>query len=108
MAINKSYAEIDKYTITLPSRRKRRSHSSHSYATTLGKNGKRLRQRLHHHRNRLIVVWKSWPNGMHNDTCLQRGYFETIQDFVKQFVYSTPRRRGRTLGDSEKEKMTKL
>lgn|SRR5436190_20357989 len=58
--------------------------------------------------NGLIIVWKSWPNGMHNDTCLQRGYFESIQDFVTEFVYSTPRRRGRTLGDSDKEKMTKL
>lgn len=50
----------------------------------------------------LTVVWKSWPHGMHNDTCLQHGYFEKIGEFVKEHVYSTPRRRGRTLGDSEK------
>ena len=74
----------------------------------LGKYGECVRQRFHPESSGLIVVWKSWPNGMHNDTCLQRGYFESIEDFIKQFVYSTPRRRGRTLGDSEKEKMTKL
>jgi len=52
-----------------------------------------------------LVEWQSWPYGMHNDTCIQRGYFEKIEEFVKERVYSTPRRRGRTLGDSsEKEK----
>jgi hypothetical protein len=35
---------------------------------------------------------------------MQKGYFEKIGDFVKEYVYSTPRRRGRTLGDSVKEK----
>jgi fermentation-respiration switch protein FrsA (DUF1100 family) len=51
----------------------------------------------------LTVVWKSWPGAMHNDTCMQSGYFEAMEQFVVQNVYSTPRRRGRTLGDSEKK-----
>jgi len=49
-------------------------------------------------------VWKSWNRGFHNDTCIQKGYFESIDEFVKKFVFSTPRRGGRTLGDLEDEK----
>lgn len=55
-----------------------------------------------------VVVWKSFPHGMHNDTCLQRGYFEEIGHFVKKHVYSTPSRRGRRLGDSHKEKLAEM
>lgn len=51
----------------------------------------------------LTVVWKSWPYGMHNTTCIQTGYFENIGEFVKRNVYCTPRRRGRTLRDAEKD-----
>ena len=54
---------------------------------------------------RLIAVWKSWPTGMHNDTCLQPGYFEKIGGFVQEHVYNTARRRGRKLGDGEKEEV---
>jgi fermentation-respiration switch protein FrsA (DUF1100 family) len=55
-----------------------------------------------------VVVWKSFPHGMHNDTCLQRGYFDEIQFFVKKYVYSTPSRRGRRLGDSHNEKLAEM
>ena len=60
-------------------------------------------------KNASVAEWMSFPQGMHNDTCLQRGYFENIRDFVKKNVYSTPRRRGRTLGDcTPNEKITRL
>ena len=50
------------------------------------------------------IVWKSWPNAMHNDTCIQPGYFDEIHKFVKEHVYSEPRRKGRTLNDTKDEK----
>ena len=54
-------------------------------------------------RLKLTEVWKSWPQGMHNDTCLQPGYFTRIHEFVREHVYSEPRRKGRTLDEPEKD-----
>lgn len=31
-------------------------------------------------------IWHELPEGTHNDTCLQEGYYEAIYDFVKQHV----------------------
>ncbi|KAJ1970915.1 bem46 protein, variant [Dimargaris xerosporica] len=31
--------------------------------------------------NDRVKVWKAFPNGKHNDTCIQDGYFEAIEDF---------------------------
>jgi fermentation-respiration switch protein FrsA (DUF1100 family) len=31
-------------------------------------------------------MWQSFPNGTHNDTCVQPGYFETIESFWQQHV----------------------
>ncbi|KAI8990216.1 Alpha/Beta hydrolase protein [Pilobolus umbonatus] len=31
-------------------------------------------------------VWASFPNGMHNDTCMQPGYFTAIKDFIYKSV----------------------
>lgn len=41
-------------------------------------------------RSSLHKKFISFPNGMHNDTCIQPGYFEAIQDFLK-LNYKTPR-----------------
>jgi hypothetical protein len=49
-----------------------------------------------------MIVWKSWPGAMHNDTCIQPGYFQKIGSFMAEHVYSTARRTGRILGN-EKE-----
>lgn len=27
-------------------------------------------------------VWREFPDGTHNDTCLKRGYFEAIKGFL--------------------------
>jgi pimeloyl-ACP methyl ester carboxylesterase len=32
------------------------------------------------------IVFKTFENGSHNDTCMQIGYFEAIQEFWKKFV----------------------
>jgi hypothetical protein len=41
---------------------------------------------------------------MHNDTCIQPGYFDEIEKFVREQVYSEARRKGRTLSDKDEEK----
>lgn len=33
-----------------------------------------------------VKIWKEFPNGTHNDTVGEEGYFETIHDFLNQVV----------------------
>ncbi|KAI8075120.1 Alpha/Beta hydrolase protein [Gongronella butleri] len=33
-----------------------------------------------------MKVWKSFDTGTHNDACLQTGYFETIEEFIRDHV----------------------
>ena len=30
------------------------------------------------------ITWKEFPNGMHNETVAEPGYFNAIVDFIKQ------------------------
>ncbi|KAF9160775.1 hypothetical protein DFQ27_004791 [Actinomortierella ambigua] len=32
------------------------------------------------------VIWKEFPTGTHNDTCLKAGYFETIKAFIDKII----------------------
>ena len=38
-----------------------------------------------------VKVWRDFPDGSHNDTCAERGYFEYIEGFIREVVL-----RGRT------------
>lgn len=31
-------------------------------------------------------TWKGFPNGMHNDTCMQPGYFTAIREFLESYI----------------------
>ncbi|KAI9313420.1 Alpha/Beta hydrolase protein, partial [Dichotomocladium elegans] len=32
-------------------------------------------------------VWREFENGTHNDACMQEGYFETIGEFIRDYVW---------------------
>jgi len=34
-------------------------------------------------------IWKEFESGSHNDTIAEEGYFESIDEFVDQFVLQT-------------------
>lgn len=35
---------------------------------------------------RTVKVWRELPNGTHNDTVAEPGYFQYIDDFLGKFV----------------------
>ncbi|EPS44527.1 hypothetical protein H072_1498 [Dactylellina haptotyla CBS 200.50] len=43
-------------------------------------------KRLHHVSQASVKVWKELPNGSHNDSVLEPGYFEYINDFINDEV----------------------
>lgn len=36
------------------------------------------------------LVWKELPNGDHNNTVGERGYFQHVNDFLEQYVLKGP------------------
>jgi hypothetical protein len=36
-----------------------------------------------------LKIWKEFPDGSHNDTIAEEGYFEAIRDFIEQYVLKT-------------------
>jgi hypothetical protein len=33
-----------------------------------------------------VKVWRDFPEGSHNDTCAERGYFDYIDGFVRDVI----------------------
>ena len=45
-----------------------------------------MRQLYELSQTRAIKLWKEFSNGTHNDTVMQSGYFDTIEDFIRKYV----------------------
>jgi len=41
-------------------------------------------------KGRVRKVWKEFPEGTHNDTCVQPHYFETIASFIRSEILHKP------------------
>jgi hypothetical protein len=35
-------------------------------------------------------VWKTFPNGSHNDTWIETGYFDSMMDFINKVAHGEP------------------
>jgi hypothetical protein len=44
-------------------------------------------------------TWVGFPNGMHNDTCMQPGYFTAIREFLETFILKQEKEEEQTVVD---------
>jgi hypothetical protein len=47
---------------------------------------------LHEKCRAATKIWKEFPEGSHNDTVAEEGYFEAINDFVNDHVIKVEKR----------------